>query len=192
MNDKNNTIEDFISDNRAAFDSEYPSDKVWDKIQQSLPATKKKPWIIRLDMKVVGIAASLLILLGVGVLIGLSLQEESRTNGEMLYSDRHLNEYKEAEQFFVSQVDNKLERIKALKGEDKELENDLKQLDDVFGELRQELVNTHHGNAEQVVSAMIMTYQAKIDLLERVLNRIEYSETDTLEILKNYSDEIKI
>jgi len=50
---------------------------------------------------------------------------------------------------------------------------DLQQLDEMFKELTQELENAPKGTEEAIINAMIKNYQAKVDILNRVLEKVE-------------------
>ena len=56
-------------------------------------------------------------------------------------------------------------------------------------ELRAELANAPAGSEERIINAMIYNYKAKLEILERVLEKIQSTNQGTL---KTENDEISI
>jgi hypothetical protein len=59
-----------------------------------------------------------------------------------------------------------------------EVYTDLEQLDATMAELQQELATVPPGNREAVVRAMIETYEAKTNILKRVLERLQQMDSE--------------
>ena len=64
---------------------------------------------------------------------------------------------------------------------------DLKQLDEVQKELKKELENAPTATREEIIHRMIENYQIKLGILERVLNHIEEHQTENKKIQQNES-----
>jgi hypothetical protein len=58
------------------------------------------------------------------------------------------------------------------------VQQDLKHLDATIAELRKELQAAPPGKAEDIVKDLLENYQAKVYILERVLNRIQMADPD--------------
>ena len=67
---KKDRLEQFIQENRKQFDAAVPNSAIWSKIAEQLPEEEAKVFSIR---RIVSIAASAVLLLGMGVLIGLQV-----------------------------------------------------------------------------------------------------------------------
>ena len=63
---------------------------------------------------------------------------------------------------------------------------DLEQLDLTMQELRQELLRAPKGQEEQIIENLIRSYQTKVQILERVLERVQSTQQpNTLKPLDN-------
>ncbi|MDX1665605.1 MAG: hypothetical protein R3350_00160, partial [Saprospiraceae bacterium] len=62
---------------------------------------------------------------------------------------------------------------------------DLDQVDLVVEELKSELKNAPEGREEQIIANLILSYQAKLEILERVLNRVQMHNKRKLKPLNN-------
>ena len=61
------------------------------------------------------------------------------------------------------------------------------QIDELLEELKTELDNAVKGSEEQIINAMINNYQTKLAILERVLQRIQSIQQDSLKLNTNES-----
>ena len=96
-------------------------------------------------------------------------------------------EYREVEQYYQRDIAGKQQKLASFVGyQPAEVDEDLKQLDQIMSELRQELANVPRGNREQVVRAMIENYKAKASILERVLERLEESKPEKINSTQQY------
>lgn len=160
----NQTIKQFIQNNRASFDSEVPPAFVWEHVEKNLP--RKRVHIYRIFR----MAAAVLLILGLGIVIGRFEGEPSET--ELALSDIS-SEYAELENFYTEKINQKVSLLKNQQLGERAL-SDIKELEQEFEVLKQEL-NATDAQDEQIIQAMIENYRTKIDLLERVLNRTNYS-----------------
>ncbi len=163
MNQYSN-IEQFIRENRAAFDSEIPSPTIWKGVEKTLP--RKRIGMYR----VLRMAAAVALILGLGIVIGKYMTPASEQ--ELALSDIS-QEYAELEDFYTQKINQKIDLLKAQKPNDKALA-DIEELEKEFDLLKKELRSTPI-NDEQIIHAMIENYRTKIDILERVLERINYA-----------------
>jgi len=167
---KKDKLEQFISDHRSEFDSDNPPPMVWMNLEKALgkeEETEKKPaYAHELKwpsiMRIMQVAAMFIVVMGVGLIIGMQI------NSNQPYNNPQLKEFAEAEKHYSKKIDNMWSVVKA-SGIDYSIEQDLKSLDDVYNELRSELLSGDGGNTEEVVNAMIQNYRTKIEILETVL-----------------------
>lgn len=167
-------LEKFILENRDDMDTAVPDLKVWAQIDRrmsmgeasSTPSAKIRPL-----RRILSIAASVAILLFVGGVGGRYLSNNSAATDINSLADI-APEHAETELFFNQQVEEKLAKLAAYKKADA-VRPDLQQLDEMFHELMRELKDAPKGTEEQIISAMIKNYQAKVDILNRVLEKVE-------------------
>jgi hypothetical protein len=70
---------------------------------------------------------------------------------------------------------------------------DLQQIDEVQKDLRRELQNAPKSSREEIIQTMIKNYQTKLDILERVLTRVQVGNNlsnDSITIKKLKDDSI--
>lgn len=159
-------LEKFILDNRHHFDSEVPNLAIWSKILEKLDE-KPAPRIIWI--KYLRVAAAALVLLIAGGAMGAYwLQSQNKVVTLADVSP----EYAEMQQYFDQQIQSKIKLLANYKQADS-VKSDIQELDRMYQELLDELQNTPVGNREKVVQAMIENYQAKIDILEQVLEKLQ-------------------
>ena len=174
-------LEQFIMDNREAFDQDIPNPRIWERIDQQIAAPPKNR---RLKMwKAMGIAASVAILIGFGALLGANYS----ASPSLAAADESgfALELEEMENYYQQQIEKKKARLVGLEYEGSVTE-DLQQLDGFFEELKGELEVSPKGAEERIIEAMINNYQIRIDILERVLNHLE---SPNQEINKSKDDE---
>lgn len=179
-------LENFVQENRQEFDTKMPKEFLWEGIEARLNDLQPKQELAVPQTKVVHlrqriyryakIAAVGLILLTVGGFIGsywTVQQQESVTLGSIS------EEYEELESFYSQKVNDQISELKNY-SYDKSIVKDIEELDVAFKELEEELnVKGVDANNELIVNEMIDNYQAKIEILERVLNRLERNKTQT-------------
>ena len=154
---KQDSLEDFIKDNRASFDDLRAPDRVWARIsKQDRPVHAMWKWS--------AVAASGLLLIAVGYIFGMKTQAQPAIAG--------WEEYIEAEQYYKEKIAHKMERIKTLPV-GQEVLSDIKVLDEVYEQLRQQLLEDPNADAELLLSAMIRHQQQKLDIMEKILNRVD-------------------
>ncbi|MEQ1745796.1 MAG: hypothetical protein ABMA02_10240 [Saprospiraceae bacterium] len=173
--DRNDPLETFILDNRAAFDSEIPGDRIWAAIEQSVPAKAAKTVAMNWRANLLRAAAAIALLIA-GINIGIWYGASDAAQAGMSMSDVS-TEYAELEQYYQRDISTKEDKLtKYASYSDKNVLDDLRQMDGIMTELRTDLANVPPGNREQVVRAMIENYKAKAAILERVLEHIEQQQ----------------
>ncbi len=161
-------LEKFILANRASFDREVPSLKVWSAIDKELDGKKARRFHIWRSLR---IAASVAILLSVGAVIGNYLGQAPAGN-PALTLEEIAPEFVEMASYFEGQVDDRVQQLASYDQQDNVLA-DLDQLDVYMNELKEELLNAPQGKEQEIVENLIRGYQTKIEILERVLERLQ-------------------
>jgi len=177
MKEKDN-LEKFIRENREAFDDAVPSLKVWAAIDKQLthkdtPAASsdnnKQKGRVRRLWRLSSIAASVVILLAIGAILGRQFQYDPMDN--YAADDSVLREVEDMRQYYETEIKNKEAQLVRF-NESRTVTPDLKQIDEQIQELLEEMKNVPAGTEEQVINAMINNYQTKIAILEKVLENL--------------------
>jgi len=163
-------LESFILREREHFDKGVPNPNVWDAIEQKLDAQDSPPRRIQI-WSFVRVAAAVLALLVAGGVIG-SYITQVRAADPSLALQEIAPELSELEEYYNQEVSQRMQQL-ASYDEDQAVVNDLKELDAIMNELKQDLLHAPKGSEEQIIGAIIKSYQTKIAILERVLNRIQ-------------------
>jgi len=169
-----NNLEQFIRENKDQFDDQRPNRSIWFEIERNLDKSVENKKIFRLSF--FKIAASVVLILSVGVLIGINYSASSK---EMNYTiSPEMKQYKETEAFYNTQVIRKLDQLTdpTIK---RNVENDLKQLDEIYNELKSEMLNTQYANSSMMIDAMIQNHKTKVEILENILNKQNQIKNDT-------------
>ena len=156
-------LEKFIKNNRAEFDSSNPDPGLWNAIDDRLPRKEAKRLTI---WKLTSVAAVGLVLILSGVIVGMSMSDNN------MESTAEYMEYREAQQYYNMQLQ---QRVSALSqyNYDPTIDDDLDDLQEVYKELTTELEDGMVPNKNDIIQALIQNYQTRVDLLERVLERLE-------------------
>lgn len=155
MNTKK-TLKDFIRTHRSEFDDLKAPPGIWERIS---PAPK-----VHYIWKWSAIAASALLLISFGYIMGMKIQSKPDIAG--------WDEYAETEKYYESRINQKMEEIKALKVSDEVLA-DIRVLDDVYYELKTQLLEDPNADSQLLLSAMIRHQQQKLEVMEEILNRVD-------------------
>ena len=170
---KEDKLERFIAEHNQEFDSESPPPMIWMNLEKELSdMNNKKPTIVRelrdtSLMRVMQVAAMFVVVMGVGLMIGMQINKSGNT-----YNNPNLDEFVEAERHYNRKIDKMWTTVKSIEIEDtQDVEDDLKSLDAVYNELKQELLSGKGSNTNEVVNSMINNYRTKIEILETVINK---------------------
>lgn len=169
---KKDKLDELFDRLEGQFDVEEPNTGHQDRFLQKLNGTKTSPGkpgkrLIRL-WKPLSIAASIVILLTVGLNISNNLNRE--TTAEVP------EEIEKAQFYFTALINKEIEKVNAEATPDtKEVIEDamkqIKKLEEDYKTLEKSLVED--GNTKQLLHAMITNFQVRINLLEDVLEQIE-------------------
>jgi hypothetical protein len=157
-------LEDFIRQNKGAFDDKEPSEKNWSKISNRL-FVKDSLW-----NSVSVWRAAAVILLGVCIYLALPKLQDRKENAIAL------SEFKDIESFYISQIANKVDQIENQRGPEAGLNgftHDFQQLEAMYQVLKEEM-KIHPG--QKVKDALVLNLLIRIDLLNQQLHKIEKGE----------------
>lgn len=198
-------IERYIRDNREAFDDKEPSDALWDKISGQLPNGSMSVETQTTEAKIVHkdfqnssyfkrfeglnwrLAASVLVLLGIGVvLFNINQKYQLTAQPEIVLTNPAMA--KQVGQY-TQLVENKRIELKTLTENNpnlyKQFAQELDILEKSYQSLRADLPKNQ--NQETLISAMIQNLQLQIDILNQQLQII-----DKIKNSKNENDKTTI
>ena len=164
---KTDRLEEFIKENREAFDQYEPSDKVWEQISKSKTKTVIfTNWFLR-------VAAVLAVVAIFAVTI---TKTDIFNSGEIAQQsdDPELRELIEAEAFYASQVNEKMDEIRkcyvAYPDIKEDVEMDLNELQQMYNELKTDL--KENVSKKTVIEAMIENNRYRLKMVDEVLDQI--------------------
>ncbi len=162
-------LEDFIKENREAFNQHEPSDKVWEQISKST----RKPKTVSFAQYFLRVAAVLAIAVVFTVLV-VKTNLFSPGNLEVKTEDPELLELLEAEAFYANQVNGKLEEIRKCYDTypeiKEEVELDLIELQEMYNMLKIDL--NENISKKAVIEAMIENNRNQLEMVDQVLDQI--------------------
>ncbi|HMR43885.1 MAG TPA: hypothetical protein PKC40_08625 [Saprospiraceae bacterium] len=179
-----NNLEKFIRENRADFDKETPGLKVWANISKELEKQKTGGAKTISIKRYLSIAAAALVLLTIGGLAGSYFKGQPIPAIAIQNTPELPPEFQEMEDFYRHQYEQQV-RLLANYQVDPAFKDDLKQFEEVMETLKTELQNAPKGNEERIVTAIIQNYQAKIEILQRILERIQTTNPKTTKLEKD-------
>jgi hypothetical protein len=153
-------IEDFIRNNRNAFDDKEPSEKVWTKIDQAIKP-KQSVW----NSLTVWRAAAVLFM-------GLSIYLLIPKDYHPVQNEVAMKEFRDVEAFYVKQISDKVEMIdefnknEGLNG----FTHDFQQLEAMYLVLREEMKSRP---SQKVKDALVLNLLVQIDLLNQHIHSLE-------------------
>ena len=181
-NQEDRNLEQFIQNNREAFDNCEAPAGLWDKIDKSLgkeiiPNPEPDEIIIKFKkssiskLKIWAMAASLILLIGYVSVFYLNNKSDSTEQivAEVApqYGDKMVQ--------YTSLIESKREEIKQIETHDpvmyKEFATEIEKLNQDYQNLQTELSQTP--NQEDLVKAMVQNLQVQLDILNRQLKIIE-------------------
>ena len=161
-------LEEFIKENKASFDDLKAPSGIWDRIETRLePEVAVRP--VHHLWKWMAVAASGLLLIAVGYIFGMKTQSTPEIAG--------WDEYLEAEKYYEARIERKMDEIKKLPVS-QEVINDIQVLDEVYAQLRKQLLEDPDADAELLLSAMIRHQQQKLEVMEKILDRVDKYQTN--------------
>ena len=170
-------IEDFINDNRDAFDSYEPKEQVWEAIKTQLPFKKKNKAVATrmIWTRWSAVAAALIIITSSIFYFSHISQKQDNAIAAVTGDNDVPAEYAEEVYHFTKLIELKHKQLKKIEKEQPELyrqfAGDISKLDSNYQALRNELPG--HPNQEVLIQEMIENLKWQIDLLNQQLNIIQ-------------------
>ena len=162
-------LEQFIQENRSSFDNRNPNPAIWNDIEARLP--KKEARRISI-WKLTSAAAVALVLILSGVIVGLQM---NRPQADMT---AEYIEYQQAKDYYSNQLQQRVNALASYEP-DPDVYSDLEELQEVYDQLTTELEDGLAPNQNDIIQALIQNYQTRIELLERVMERMDESSEQT-------------
>lgn len=179
--DKMDRLEQYIRENREQFDSRNPDPAIWSAIESRLPQREARRISI---WKITSAAAVALVFILSGVIVGLRMNEpQGALTAEYV-------EYQETKQYYSNQLQQRVNALSAYEP-DEDVYADLNELQDVYDQLTTELEDGLAPNQNDIIQALIQNYQTRIELLERVLERLEESK-EQMDLTSEEDENLKI
>jgi hypothetical protein len=186
MKDK---LKEFANEHRDEFDVFEPRPELWQHICQQTQAPKKEAKVfsikfgerasITTDVFFMRVAAAVVLLLGCGLTLLLTKQNNPAVNNMMAATQisNIAPEIIEVEAYYVSQIEKKKNALsdydkKVLGlGEQQEIDQELARLDKNYLQLKKQLYTTP--NTNEIVEAMVQNLQIRIEVLNRQLEVLQ-------------------
>ena len=154
---KRSSLEDFIREHRAEFDDLKAPPGVWKRLDQ------RQPRVHHL-CKWSAVAASALVLISLGYIFGARVNSVPNIAG--------WKEYQETEQYYESRIQSNMDKIKTM-SVSHEVMADIQVLDDVYRQLRTQLLEDPNADPQVILNAMIKYQRQKLEIMEKILTRVD-------------------
>lgn len=157
-------LEDFIRQNRSAFDDREPSEKVWENINAALPAKSANLWNSVLLWRA---AAVVFMALSVYLMI-----PEKRDRNATSMMANQATDFNDVEAFYFQQISEKVEMIDEFKKSEglNGFTQDFQQLEAMYMVLKEEMKTRP---SDKVKDALVLNLLVRIDLLNQQLHNLE-------------------
>jgi len=182
------SLERFIGENREAFEDAVPSLAVWARIDQQMSRRQSRRMTVWRGIR---IAAAVAALLFIGAAAGQYLANTNAGKAPVAALEEMSPEYAEMARYYESRIDQHVQQL-VNHQQGATVFEDLEQLDAAMEELRQELLTAPAGKEEQIIENLIRSYQTKVNILERVLERTQKAPMDDRQFLNSTSNEVSI
>lgn len=156
-------IEDFVKQNRSAFDDKEPSDKIWKNVEASVGLQRGGWWN---SLTIWRAAAVVFMVLSVYLFVQRGGAKQQRG------SEMALSEFKDVEAFYVEQISEKVEMIDEFQKSEglNGFTQDFQQLEAMYMVLKEEM---HAHPSQKVKDALVLNLLVRIDLLNQQLHSLE-------------------
>lgn len=166
-----NKLENFITQNKEAFDLHEPCNEVWKQVKRNAIKNRqaKFTWV--------KYVAAILIF-AVGFSLGNRYNSTIKSERIAKIDNQKLKEQTqliESEYYYVTKINDRLNELEPFFASDPQLKHDIdidfEELDAFYKQLKTDLnddINNQH-----VIEAMIQSYKMKLDLLETLLNQLK-------------------
>jgi hypothetical protein len=158
----NDPLEEFVRQNRDAFDDKEPSEKVWTNINASIRMKPGSIW----DSLVIWRAAAVIFMVLCGYLL------IPKGPGKPVVQDGAKTEFDDVEAFYFKQISEKVEMIDEFQRSEglNGFTHDFQQLEAMYMVLKEEIKTRP---SQQVKDALVLNLLVRIDLLNQQLHHLE-------------------
>lgn len=163
------SLKKFVDENRASFDNQEPSEKVWDQIESRLPAKQVSLWNNTMIWRVAA-----MLFLGLSVYLFAAQNSVKTSNQE---SAKLQGEFSDLESFYSEQIMEKVELINHIQNfnDQEKFTQDLEKLEAMYSVLKEQMkINP----TEKVKDALILNFLVRMDLLNQQIKSIEDSKRE--------------
>jgi len=171
-------LEEFVKNNRNAFDVHEPDPSLWLKISpenKTENATGKSKRHVR-SLNILRYAAAVAVIFA-GISAGIYYLSGAKSDPAKIYGAMY-EEVIEAESYYSGMVEQRYRELKPYFSSSPEikasLDSDLNELDQIYSELKEDL-KENVANPE-VIEAMIQNYRMKVEILEDLLSNLKEKE----------------
>lgn len=165
-------LEDFIRNNRGAFDDKEPSEKVWRNVSASLGMRRTSVWN---SVTLWRAAAVIFMALSGYLLIPKSPSHKSDNSiavNNPALKDKSSTEFDDVEAFYFQQISEKVEMIDEFQKSEglNGFTHDFQQLEAMYNVLKEEMKTSP---SQKVKDALVLNLLVRIDLLNQQLHKLE-------------------
>ena len=162
------SLEDFIRQNRNAFDDKEPPEKVWKNIENATSEKSESLWNSLMLWR-----AAAVIFMAFSIYLYFRNPSVLRKNSRVEIAS---TEFNDVEQFYFQQISEKVEMIDEFKKSEglNGFTQDFKQLEAMYTVLKEEMKNSP---SQKVKDALVLNLLIRIDLLNQQLHSLEKQHT---------------
>jgi hypothetical protein len=155
-------LEDFIRENRAAFDDKEPSEKVWKNINASIAFRRTGVW----NSLALWRAAAVIFMVLCGYLL------IPKNTQQTIAAKNVASEFDDVEAFYIRQISEKVEMIDEFQKSEglNGFTHDFQQLEAMYMVLKEDMKTRP---SEKVKDALVLNLLVRIDLLNQQLHKLE-------------------
>lgn len=180
---KPDKLEQFIIDNRNAFDDQVPAKESWDKIKANIREERTINWTARL----VRVAAAAVIFVSAYIFIDYNFSTGNHSHDVAGVNEKEIYEnipmLAEAEAYYSTQISMMEQEVYRISGDNSHIKDEInlefEELDQIFEELKADLKD--NAANEEVIEAMIQNYRVKLQILEEILNQLQNADDDNIQ-----------
>lgn len=172
---KQDLLEKFVREHRQEWDDQKAPPEIWENIVEHLPNEEEVRRSTSNSWKTVAILLGIFLVILLTYLLFFSERKEDMVAPQQILEYAELPDFNETEEYYMSAVFASEQKISE-QILDVSLEKDLSLLDQSTNELREEYKTAQGGYKEDILRAIILNHQTKLQILERVLINIENSK----------------
>lgn len=179
-------LKDFISENIDSFEGDDPSVELWDKIDAEIVRPKPNYRWLWQTAAAIGIAVTSILVYELfdeettETIIVNQPQQLAETNAAIQEFPPMAPEVQEAKDIYEAKIEHKMHELSSYKlefpGVEEEVTAEFEVMDEMYDELESQL--SHGSENEKVISALIESYQLKLEILEDILENLETEKNE--------------